>query len=310
MIRNGLFLTSKHIITQRLPHRPPTSPACQADVPFCAVGRTPNTMPTVGDNDTLFVYAMSRPKWEFKLLKKYRIMHDAIGFHHVQSGANFTMEWYELSQLLNCTFPHLLGNETLLWCNQGATCVSDGIDEESWKQNGTLVQVATITGETFNRFANWTEYDNNTGVFYETWTVKEKPDGQTWFTDWSSASWVLRAFQTLHMFGAKFNQSVHLYYTRLNIYSHEPVLLGNASTIFDNKDKQHLANEIRRFYSHFQFPQSQSMADLIKELTEAFFEVMIEGKSYLFYNQLYWYLHIIAPFFQLTYEEVKLPGVP
>lgn len=30
-------------------------------------------------------------------------------------------------------------------------------------------------GEIFNQFANWTEWDNNTGIFYETWTVRSKP---------------------------------------------------------------------------------------------------------------------------------------
>jgi len=73
-------------------------------------------------------------------------MHDAMGFHHVQSGANFTMEWYELFQLFNCTFPHELKNASLLWCNQGAACIYDGIDEKHWKQNGTLAKVAEISG--------------------------------------------------------------------------------------------------------------------------------------------------------------------
>lgn len=77
------------------------------------------------------------------------VMHDAMGFHHVQSGANFTMEWYELFQLFNCTFPHELKNSSLLWCNQGAACIYDGIDEKHWKQNGTIAKVAEITGSFF-----------------------------------------------------------------------------------------------------------------------------------------------------------------
>ncbi|KAL8584504.1 hypothetical protein ACOMHN_016825 [Nucella lapillus] len=162
-----------------VPRRPQSSAFCQAGVqPFCPTGRPPPSMPSFPPTDSLRVYAMKAPVWEFKfgdLLGKFHIMHDAIGFHHVESGANFTMEWYELFQLFNCTFPHLLPNDTLLWCNQGAACIYDGIDEKHWRQNGTLVQVATISGKTFNLFANWTETDNNTNVFYETWTVREKP---------------------------------------------------------------------------------------------------------------------------------------
>ena len=74
-------------------------------------------------------------------------MHDAMGFHHVPSGANFTMEWYELDQLFNCTFPHEIEGEELIWCNQGATCIYDGIDEKHWRENGTLQKVATINGK-------------------------------------------------------------------------------------------------------------------------------------------------------------------
>lgn len=32
-----------------------------------------------------------------------------------------------------------------------------------------------FAGDVFNQFANWTEQDNNTGVYYETWTVRSKP---------------------------------------------------------------------------------------------------------------------------------------
>lgn len=74
-------------------------------------------------------------------------MHDAIGFYHVQSGTNMTMEWYELFQLFNCTFPHEPEKNDLLWCNQGAACIYKGIDDKHWKENGTLVKVAEITGK-------------------------------------------------------------------------------------------------------------------------------------------------------------------
>ncbi|KAI2569629.1 hypothetical protein G5576_009362 [Homo sapiens] len=57
------------------------------------------------------------------------------------------MEWYELFQLGNCTFPHLRPEmDAPFWCNQGAACFFEGIDDVHWKENGTLVQVATISG--------------------------------------------------------------------------------------------------------------------------------------------------------------------
>lgn len=33
----------------------------------------------------------------------------------------------------------------------------------------------SISGDMFNKFANWTEWDNNTGIVYETWTVRNEP---------------------------------------------------------------------------------------------------------------------------------------
>ena len=40
-----------------------------------------------------------------------------------------------------------------------------------WKEYGVLEKVSEVTGDLFNKFANWTQYDNNTAVYYETWTV-------------------------------------------------------------------------------------------------------------------------------------------
>ena len=94
-----------------------------------------------------------------------------MGFKNTRTGLNYTMEWYELDQLMNCTFPHLVpgaalpvlasapanltpsarftdgsGNEEPMWCNQGAACFYDGINDIHWSQNGSLLNVAMMTG--------------------------------------------------------------------------------------------------------------------------------------------------------------------
>lgn len=75
-------------------------------------------------------------------------MHDAIGFASSETGRNYTMEWYELFQLGNCTFPHLIEEKVApFWCNQGAACFFEGIDDVHWKQNGTLEKVGEISGK-------------------------------------------------------------------------------------------------------------------------------------------------------------------
>ncbi|XP_053155795.1 uncharacterized protein LOC128346462 [Hemicordylus capensis] len=79
--------------------------------------------------------------------RQAKIMHDSVGFKSSLTGKNYTMEWYELFQLGNCTFPHLWPNvPEPFWCNQGAACFYEGIDDAHWKENGTLVLLSTISG--------------------------------------------------------------------------------------------------------------------------------------------------------------------
>lgn len=76
-------------------------------------------------------------------------------------------------------------------------CVYDGIDDKVWSEYGTLQKISEISGEVFNNFANWSIYDNNTALYYETWTVYNT-DNQTdkdltmYFDAFDCASWVLR----------------------------------------------------------------------------------------------------------------------
>ena len=56
---------------------------------------------------------------------------------------------YELDQLFNCTFPHVLHDDSFIWCDQGALCVYEGIVDSMW--NGTsdlsmLKKVGQIAG--------------------------------------------------------------------------------------------------------------------------------------------------------------------
>lgn len=101
------------------------------------------------------------------------IFHDALGFKNKRTGKNYTLEWYELDQLLNCTFAHLVrdpatGQEVPLWCNQGAACLSPVINDSHWRENGTIVKVSEISGAIFNQLAGYVRQDNDTGPFYQT----------------------------------------------------------------------------------------------------------------------------------------------
>lgn len=293
--------------------RPKTDPYCQAGViPFCPTGEPANTMPQFIDTDQIEVYALKKPVWQFKfgdLMGKFKIMHDALGFRDVKTGNNFTMEWYELFQLMNCTFAHVHTNGSVQWCNQGAVCIYPGIVDRLWAENGTLVKIATVSGATFNKFSDWVLWDNRTGLFYETWTVKDKPGGQTWFNPFDCASWVIRALDELGSLGAQFNQSVHLNYTKINIYSAQPIYQGSSSEIFGknaNQTMKKLGRKIFDFYKKFQ--SSKSYVKLAEEILQDLFEIFVARDSfYLYYNDAYWLLPLHDPVSKLTYEETPLP---
>lgn len=266
------------------------------------------------DTDEIEIFAMKKPVWSFKygpLMGYFHVMHDGLGFRNKRTMLNYTMEWYELDQLFNCTFPHVLKNETFVWCNQGALCVYDGINDTAWNQYGFIKKVSEISGKEFNTFANWSTYDNNTAVYYETWTVYNT-DNQTdpgltmYFDSFDCASWVLRAFDQLYEIGARFDPNVQLNYTRLNLYGEEPVLIGNYSQIFNSGNKTLIA-DIRQFYSDFQKPAGGYIED-IEAAIAIYNEMIVRREFYMYYNSLYWYIELKSPFVKITYYEIPLPG--
>ena len=128
-------------------------------------------------------------------------------------------------------------------------------------------------------------------------------DGRMWFDSFDCASWVLRAFQEFGKLGVKFDQSVKLNYTRINLFSDMPKYLGNQSVVFSN---QTLKKDIMKFYSKFQAHVIGPL--LIEHLVSALEEILIENKFYFFYNEEYWFLPMKSPHVKLTYNEIPLPS--
>ncbi|XP_062862757.1 ceroid-lipofuscinosis neuronal protein 5 [Trichomycterus rosablanca] len=295
---------------RRFDRRPPTDPYCQALYPFCPTGDSGGRIPDMNENDVISVFRLQTPVWEFKygdLLGKFNIMHDAIGFASSKSGRNYTMEWYELFQLGNCTFPHERQDTVEpFWCNQGAACFFEGIDDVHWKQNGTLEKVGEISGKQFNSLAQWVKEDNETGIYYETWTVRSDSEANatTWFESFDCSQFVHRTYRKLNELGAKLSSKTQTNYTKIYLYGGEPTFLGNDS-IFHQESMKSLAMDIRKFYHSFQ--PHQSMLQFVLSLIKAYEKVVLEKTFYLYYNFEYWHLPMKPPYIQITYEEVPLP---
>lgn len=300
------MLTEIH--TGRFDYRPNADPYCQARYTFCPTG---SPIPVMSDNDVIDVYRLQAPVWEFKyggLLGHMKIMHDAVGFKSSLTGKNYTMEWYELFQLGNCTFPHLRPNMSEpFWCNQGAACFYEGIDDPHWKENGTLVLVTTISGAIFNHLAKWVAYDNDTGIYYETWTVKDRPgdDAKVWFDSYECSKFVLRTYQKLAELGALFKK-VQTNYTTITLFSGEPVFCGNETSVFGAYGNKTLASAIRDFYSPFK--PSHSIKEFFINLLHIIDKVILNRQFYLFYNVEYWLLPMKYPYIRIAYEEIPLPN--
>jgi len=293
---------------ERVASRPPNNPFCQAKFTFC-----PNSsaFPDVLPNDSIEVWSMKAPIWEFQYgdaMAKINGFHDAVGFKNVRTGLNYTMEWYELDQLMNCTFPHLVpdgsGKEEPMWCNQGAACFYNGINDIHWSQNGSLINVATMTGDQFARMAKWVQDDNNTGVYYVSTAVVDQ-----WIDDaanrifhmqsYDCASFVIRVFDFLYSMGVTFDQTVpHPKYDFMTLFAE------NVTEV----DFQAERDDIVKFYSTFTPPPANKL-QLAEAVAKAIIEDMgILHKWYTYYNSKYYRLHLKFPYFSLKYAEVPFPS--
>ncbi|XP_061026780.1 ceroid-lipofuscinosis neuronal protein 5 isoform X2 [Eubalaena glacialis] len=266
---------------KRFSFRPEPDPYCQAKYTFCPTG---SPIPVMKDDDVIEVFRLQAPVWEFKY-------GDLLG--HL---------------LGNCTFPHLRPEMNApFWCNQGAACFFEGIDDIHWKENGTLVLVATISGDIFNKMAKWVKQDNETGIYYETWTVQASSEkgAETWFESYDCSKFVLRTYKKLAELGADFKK-IETNYTRIFLYSGEPTYLGNETSVFGPTGNKTLALAIKRFY--YPFKPHLSTKEFLLSLLQIFDAMIIHRQFYLFYNFEYWFLPMKFPFIKITYEEIPLPN--
>lgn len=175
--------------------------------------------------------------------------------------------------------------------------------------SGTTVYICGLAspGEQFNQMARWVQKDNETGIYYETWTVRSDPgpNATVWFESYDCSQFVHRTYRKLSQLGAKLSSRTQTNYTKIYLYSGEPTFLGNDSSIFGQPALKNLAADIRRFYHSFR--PHQSFFDMVVSLLEAFEKVVLEKDFYLYYNFEYWHLPMKAPYMQITYEEVPLP---
>lgn len=161
-------------------------------------------------------------------------------------------------------------------------------------------------GSTFNEMAKWVKQDNETGIYYETWTVQASPEkgAETWFESYDCSKFVLRTYKKLAELGAEFKK-IETNYTRIFLYSGEPTYLGNETSVFGPTGNKTLALAIKQFY--YPFKPHSSTKEFLFSILQIFDAVIIHREFYLFYNFEYWFLPMKFPFIKITYEEIPLP---
>ncbi len=109
-----------------------------------------------------------------------------------------------------------------------------------------------------------------------------------YFDSYDCASFVIRGLNQLYSLGAVIFSNVTVNYTRLNIYSYEPQLLGTYDQIIQN---QTLHDDFLEFYREFDSkkPNTDAWIESLLEIYETFY---LARRFYLHYNNVYWYLKL------------------
>ncbi|CAF4114885.1 unnamed protein product, partial [Rotaria sordida] len=150
--------------------------------------------------------------------------------------------------------------------------------------------------------------DNNTGVYYETWSVYSDngPNATIYFDSYDCASFVIRGLNQLYRYGAEILPNIHLNYTRINLYAYEPQLLGTYNQIIQNKT---LHKDFINFYREFD-SKKPTTEDWIKSLLEIYETFFISRRFYLYFNNVYWYMRLkeTTPL-KITFYEIPIGSI-
>jgi hypothetical protein len=127
-----------------------------------------------------------------------------------------------------------------------------------------------------------------------------------YFDSYDCASFVIRGLNQLYSFGAQILPDAHLNYTRINLYSYEPQLLGTYDQIVQN---QTLHDDFISFYHDFDSkkPNKELWIAALLDIYETFY---LTQRFYLYYNNVYWYMKLkeTTPL-KVTFDEIPITSV-
>jgi hypothetical protein len=136
--------------------------------------------------------------------------------------------------------------------------------------------------------------------------VLEGPNATMYFDSYDCASFVIRGLNQLYRSGATILPNVTLNYTRLNIYSYEPELLGTYDQIIQNAT---LHQDFVDFYREFD-SKKNGTEEWVVALLDIYETFYIKDRFYLYFNNVYWYLKLKAPTpVEVTFDEIPITDI-
>mgnify|MGYP002378374026 CR=1 FL=1 len=126
-----------------------------------------------------------------------------------------------------------------------------------------------------------------------------------YFDSYDCASFVIRALNKFDALNATILPDVHLNYTRVNLYSAEPELLGTYEQIMQNKT---LHRDFVEFYQEFQ-NKKRGATDWFVELLDLYETFFLFDRFYLYFNNVYWYLKLHSPKLHVTFNEEPITAI-
>ncbi|XP_071088808.1 bis(monoacylglycero)phosphate synthase CLN5-like [Haliotis cracherodii] len=268
-----------------LPDRPDPDPRCYVgDRPFCAGGTA--GIPTFSETDEVEIYHSDSELLPSPMARN--MTHASLYIRNLNTGKNYTLEWYSFFKLANCIKPKVLDDDSLLWCNQGGSCFMDYVVPRL--KTGERFLVATTSGATFNSFADWVRRDNNTQVTGQGFYIATSPGGQLWFEANDCGTFAIRAYDALSDLGVKFYQARQPHYSRGYISAKQPTFLGSVTDIFGPTGNHTLARNLVQYYKE----------DDRKEQEMEY--------GYMYFNEAYWNYTKTSTSIIITNVLVPLPG--
>eukprot|EP01086_Lenisia_limosa_P005158 TRINITY_DN2138_c0_g1_i1.p1 TRINITY_DN2138_c0_g1~~TRINITY_DN2138_c0_g1_i1.p1 ORF type:complete len:308 (-),score=82.17 TRINITY_DN2138_c0_g1_i1:200-1123(-) len=186
---------------------------------FCSNGLDFIELP---EDDTVEVYLLRSPVFKARVgpvLGYFHMFHSGVGFKSAKTGRTFDSDFVAVFEVPQATFPNIVkdenGDDDLLWCNDGASCIREGIRYDYWEH---LDHATTISGKMFNSWERWMRQHNSTYDEYEIWNLMPKWGQPELYHSRTCFDWCWEMFGGMFEFGAEFPNVLSKDY--INLYSH------------------------------------------------------------------------------------------